>query len=272
MTIPTSTGNAELVYEGNGTTTIFDIPFAFASAAEIAVYLNGVAATGVSIFGAGDPFGGTAVFATAPTGGDVIRIRRLQTVHVSDNDTTAHPLADKLVAGFGIQITEQNDGGDETLEIAVTGGVVPAGLVSPFAGVSAPAGWLLCDGAAVSRDTYAALFAVTGTTYGVGNGTTTFNLPDLRGRVAAGKDNMGGTAANRLTAASAAGLNGSTLGAAGGNQQHTLTDSELPTTALISANPIWGIGNELPPEYSYAGGQPHNNVQPTLVLNYIIKA
>lgn len=55
-------------------------------------------------------------------------------------------------------------------------------MVAAFAGASAPGGWLLCDGSAVSRATYAALFAVIGTTYGAGNGSTTFNVPDLRGR------------------------------------------------------------------------------------------
>lgn len=63
---------------------------------------------------------------------------------------------------------------------------MPTGSVIPYAGESAPDGWLLCDGAAVSRTTYAALFAVIGTTFGSGDGSTTFNLPDLRGRVAVG--------------------------------------------------------------------------------------
>lgn len=78
-------------------------------------------------------------------------------------------------------------------------GGVPSGVVLPFAGSSAPSGWLMAYGQAVSRTTYAALFAAIGTAHGVGDGTTTFNLPDLRGRVAGGKDDMGGTAANRLS-------------------------------------------------------------------------
>jgi microcystin-dependent protein len=65
--------------------------------------------------------------------------------------------------------------------------LVPTGFVSYGANASAPAGWLVCDGSAVSRTTYAALFAEIGTTFGSGNGTTTFNLPDLRGRVPVGK-------------------------------------------------------------------------------------
>jgi microcystin-dependent protein len=58
----------------------------------------------------------------------------------------------------------------------------PPGMIAPYAGTTAPSQWLLCNGAAVSRATYAALFAVIGTLYGAGNGTTTFNLPDLTGR------------------------------------------------------------------------------------------
>jgi len=93
--------------------------------------------------------------------------------------------------------------------------VAPPGVVLPYAGASAPTGWLLCYGQAVSRTTYADLFTAISTTYGAGDGSTTFNVPDLRGRVPAGKDNMGGTAANRLTAGGS-GVTGTTLGAAGG--------------------------------------------------------
>ena len=64
-----------------------------------------------------------------------------------------------------------------------------AGIIEMFAGSTAPTGWLICDGSAVSRTTYATLFAVVGTTYGTGDGSTTFNLPDMRGRVAVGVGN-----------------------------------------------------------------------------------
>ncbi|HVX58484.1 MAG TPA: tail fiber protein, partial [Candidatus Saccharimonadales bacterium] len=66
------------------------------------------------------------------------------------------------------------------------GGAIPAGTISPYAGSTAPAGYFIADGSPVSRTTYSALFAVIGTTYGTGDGSTTFNLPDLRGRVAVG--------------------------------------------------------------------------------------
>lgn len=104
------------------------------------------------------------------------------------------------------------------------------GTVLPFAGAAAPNGWLLCYGQEVNRSDYPNLFAAIGTTFGAGDGSTTFNLPDLRGRVPAGKDNMGGTPANRLTTAGS-GVDGPTLGAAGGSQAHTLTTAQMPAHA-----------------------------------------
>jgi len=81
----------------------------------------------------------------------------------------------------------------------------PTGSVIPYAGASAPSatlngvvGWLLADGSAVSRTTYATLFGIVGTTYGAGDGSTTFNLPDLRGRTAVGAESDG-TAANNVS-------------------------------------------------------------------------
>lgn len=105
-----------------------------------------------------------------------------------------------------------------------------AGVVLPFAGAAAPEGWMLCYGQAVSRTAYAHLFSVIGTAFGAGDGTTTFNLPDLRGRVPGGKDDMGGTAAGRLTTAGS-GVNGAALGGAGGAQTHTLTTAQMPAHA-----------------------------------------
>lgn len=114
-------------------------------------------------------------------------------------------------------------------EINVSG-APQTGAVVATAGPTVWSGWLLCDGSAVSRTTYATLFAEIGTAWGTGDGSTTFNVPDLRGRALFGKDNMGGSAANRLTAG-VSGITGTTLGATGGDQRlyqhtHSITDPQ----------------------------------------------
>lgn len=162
-------------------------------------------------------------------------------------------------------------------------GGVPSGALMAFAGSAAPTGWLLCYGQAVSRATYAALFTAIGTTFGVGDGSTTFNVPDLRGRVAAGDDNMGGTAANRLTTAGG-GVDGATLGAAGGAETHTLTTAQMPAhthtmTGFTNRNTASGGsemivstgGSSTWTSSSTGSGGAHPNVQPTLITTYIIK-
>lgn len=99
--------------------------------------------------------------------------------------------------------------------ISTTGAGVPAGSVQAYAGSTAPSGWLACDGSPVSRTTYARLFAAIGTTWGTGDGSTTFNVPDLRGRAPIG-------------AGTGAGLTARTLAATVGAETHTLAESELP--------------------------------------------
>jgi microcystin-dependent protein len=119
---------------------------------------------------------------------------------------------------------------------------MPSGVLMDYAGIVTPAGWLMCDGAAVDRTIYAGLFGAIGTAYGVGDGSTTFNLPDYRGRFARYNDNMGtgagaagrdtgrvhGTAQTQTTAknglaAAASGVTGSvsgTTGAMNANSSH----------------------------------------------------
>ena len=86
---------------------------------------------------------------------------------------------------------------------------VPTGCVQSYAGITIPNGWLLCDGSAISRTAYAALYAVIGTTYGVGDGTSTFNLPNLTSRVIVGSGSS------------------YPLASTGGEASHTLTEEEL---------------------------------------------
>lgn len=156
-----------------------------------------------------------------------------------------------------------------------------AGLIMPHAGAAAPNGWLLCYGQAISRTAYAGLFLAIGTAYGVGDGSTTFNLPDLRGRALFGKDDMGGAAANRLTSGGG-GLAGATLGAVGGGETVTLATAQMPSHGhTFAANAgsgstwSWGLtaGASAPnvTTGSQGGGGAHANVPPAMVVNYIIK-
>jgi microcystin-dependent protein len=156
---------------------------------------------------------------------------------------------------------------------------IPSGSVMDYAGSTAPSGWLLCAGQAVSRSTYADLFTAISTTYGAGDGSTTFNLPDLRGRVAVGKDDMNGTAANRITSGGS-GITGTTLGASGGTQTHTLATSEMPAhthgSVLTSSGGSLSVGPSCG-SYNFGntgstgGGGAHQNTQPSMILNKIIK-
>jgi microcystin-dependent protein len=181
----------------------------------------------------------------------------------------------------------------------------PTGQMSGFGGTTAPDGWLLCQGQAVDRTTYADLFTVIGTTYGAGNGVDTFNVPDMRGRVLVGKA-ASGTFQN--------------LNASGGTETETLTISQMPshahgvgdpghahgvydpghyhrmsgsnsdivtngraiewsdavdfnagvTTAVGTGIGIYASGTGISVQNN-GGGQAHNNLQPYRVANYIIK-
>lgn len=162
------------------------------------------------------------------------------------------------------------------------GDTLPIGAILPFSSDAIPNGWLLCDGRAVSRTEYAELFKAIGTKHGLGNGSTTFNLPNPKGRTLVGKDSTD--------------TDFNTLGKTGGEKTHTLTVSEMAshthdvaiavnntvaggaryyfnsagtTSAPITDTAAWS--NSLTAKAT-GGGQSHNNLQPYLVTNYIIKA
>lgn len=197
----------------------------------------------------------------------------------------------------GQPVTVEYDGTDMVMvtpaansaSLADVAAAMPTGVIVPYAGSSTPTGWLRCDGQAVSRTTYAALFAALGSggsPYGLGDGSTTFNVPDLRGRVVAGEDQ--GNATGRLAGGVSGSVNAGTRGNVGGTEAHVLTVAQLPThTHTFSVTK--GLGDSGLDENrlrvggttsgtAYAGttdgagsGTTHNNVQPTIVLIYIIK-
>lgn len=110
----------------------------------------------------------------------------------------------------------------------VSSGNKEPGEVFQYAGATCPDQSLMAYGQAISRETYADLFATISTTYGSGNGSTTFNVPDLRGRVVVAQDDMGGVSADRMTNAGGQSLNGDTLGGTGGGETFTLTSTYMP--------------------------------------------
>lgn len=173
---------------------------------------------------------------------------------------------------------------------------IPIGSTIPYFGSSAPTNYLLCygqtigdtgSGADVEGSEYEALFdiakacAPNSGTEDFANGDTV-TIPDLRGRVVAGQDDMGGSSANRLTGQSG-GVNGDNLGATGGAETHTLSIAQIPAHThtydglaniggSTSIPPSGGSTGETPQATGSAGsGQAHNNVQPTLILNYIVR-
>jgi microcystin-dependent protein len=330
----------------NGSTTLFTTLQGKYVANSLEVFVNGLQQTKTTDYAETSPGSGTFTFTTAPATGDIVRVSYQFSTGASGNADT--------VDGF--------HGNDLT----------PLGVLQPYVGRTAPAYWLLCDGSAISRTTYAGLFniiapvvgtftitiatpavvtlnghgfqtadalyltttgalptglsantiyyavridantfnlatsaanAIAGTKitttgsqsgthtlnacpYGLGDGSTTFNIPDMRGRVAAGNDAMNGTAASRLTNPSTT-LNGTygNLGASGGEQAHVQTLTELaahthtitaPANSTVGGNPNFFAGNNggsFSPTSSSAGSSVAANVvQPTLITNYIIKA
>jgi len=143
------------------------------------------------------------------------------------------------------------------------GGLPPGIGPLPYLGTTPPSGWLLCDGSAISRINYAGLFAVIGITSGAGDGSTTFNLPDMRGRVPVG--------------IGASGV--ATLGEIGGEQTHILTIPEMPshthTYLQKTSNTAFGFDagtyEQIQGNTGVSGENiPHNNMSPYLGVNYII--
>ena len=153
-----------------------------------------------------------------------------------------------------MNLLEGGSGGGSRIEI---------GTIFQYPGTTAPTNYMICDGSTISRTTYADLFAVIGTTYGAGDGSTTFNIPDLKGKVVVGLDSND--------------TDFDTLGETGGEKTHKLGISELP-----KSTPTFRSGNDGNFNMTYVGTNGNftadtitqtnqNNLQPYMTLNYIIK-
>ena len=240
--------------------------------------------------------GTSVVLASGATTNDILNVYAFKSFTVSDtvskasggtfgaNVTVSGTMSATTFSGSGASLTALNASnlGSGTIPDArfpstlpaVSGanltGIAgtPSGVLAPFAGTSEPTGWLFCYGQAVSRSTYSDLFSAISTTYGTGDGSSTFNLPDLRGRVVAGQDDMGGSSANRMTSP----INGDTLGATGGVESVSGSSSSHThpfSDAYNYTYTAYRSGTTSATSLTYLGSA--NVIQPTIVLNYIIK-
>ncbi len=215
-------------------------------------------------------------------------------------DGQAPATANISMGGFQINDLSPGTSPTDAVILSQISNFIPSGIVQMFAGTSPPTGYLLCDGTAYSRTTYLNLFSIIGTTFGAGDGSTTFNVPDLRSRVPVG-------------AGTGVGLSNRSLGGSGGEETHVLITAEIPPhnhTDSGHTHPILDpghthtvpqggttgggystLGNGLGSVplsttvsttgisvnsgaaniQNTGGGGSHNNMQPWLGVNYIIK-
>lgn len=145
------------------------------------------------------------------------------------------------------------------------------GEIFLFAVQPPPSGTVECGGQALSRTKYCDLFRVIGTAYGTGDGSTTFNVPDLRERVPAGPRTMGGQTLSepRLSGTISGGVSGAAVGNTGGNEGHSLAANELLTLTTIGDFRGTDPGNLADGNYE-GEADAHNNVQPTIIIPFVI--
>ena len=246
------------------------------------------------------------------------------TADIANDAVTADKIADNAVVQAAI--ADNAVGTNQIANSAVTAAklgsdvqLIPAGTIFPTARAhtNLPSGYLLCDGSSQLQSDYPLLFQAIGTIYGSGSGSNTFSLPDLRGRVVAGKDDMGGSAAGVITSSqsnSDDAISGTTLGDKGGDEVQDLQETHLPShTHTVNSVTVFGWrgggsgdGSQNAAGLQYAAvsnqggatfkqattnavttgtgtgthtaslantgnGTAVNNMQPTIILNYIIK-
>tara|TARA_R100001443_G_scaffold20932_1_gene33191 strand:+ start:6806 stop:8158 length:1353 start_codon:yes stop_codon:yes gene_type:complete len=258
---------------------------------------------------------------TAKVADNAITAAVIGTGAVTSQKIAADAVTQAAIADDAVGTDQIADGAVTAAKLA-TGAAFVSGMVMPYAGTSAPTGWLLAYGQSLSKtansNEYANLFSAIGYTYG-GSGDN-FNLPDLRGRVAAGKDDMGGSAASRITSSqsnSDDAITGATLGDTGGDEVQDLQETHLPAhTHAVNSVTVQGLNegtgsgvlsgtdllrkgsgsvaslsitattgasftnantgsttsaNHTASLANTGDGTAVNNMQPTIILNYIIK-
>lgn len=162
---------------------------------------------------------------------------------------------------------------------------LPVGVMMFYGSTSVPSGWLECNGQAISRTTYAALFAVIGTTFGVGDGSTTFNIPDLRGRTLQGDGTGDASDATAHTIADKDGTEKHALSVAElASHSHGHTHGSGGADGFVEQNGVgaegfggggnaYVVSSTTQSDATTAGsGTAHNNIQPTLTAVGIIFA
>lgn len=182
--------------------------------------------------------------------------------------TTGQVLVKKTNADNDTEWTDPTGG-------QASGDTLPIGSIMPYPKATAPENWLICDGSAISRTDYSELFNAIGTTFGEGDGSTTFNLPNIKGRTIVGLDTDD--------------TDFNTIGKVLGEKTHTLTVAEMPKhthkmpiDSFVNSDSQTNVKSGGHVSYetqgqnygttSAGGSQPHNNIQPSFVGVYIIKA
>lgn len=156
---------------------------------------------------------------------------------------------------------------------AIVGDTLPIGAMVPYPSNTIPDNWLLCDGSAISRTTYSLLFSVLGTSHGSGDGSTTFNLPNIKGKTIVGRDSAD-TDFDTISETRGGKTHGHTVNVGGTKAKwnNTATGGTLPSVSFTASYNGLSQDNGYNIEAGIATNNTDSSIQPSIVENYIIKA